>query len=179
MKKVLSVILSALTITSIMFLFVVSTQAASISGNKHVATGIKGGQTIYIFSNNGWNTEKFGNTYRTKLTITLPAKYRKGFERTTSHANCYFQIDVYKKVSGKWVKQTNLCKKNVLVQSDGVILKNLVLPGKGVNYKIKLNPIVYDWESFNMLGVQGTYRKVSDLNAITAQINYGWIQSVS
>ncbi|MBR5618808.1 MAG: hypothetical protein IKW76_03645 [Clostridia bacterium] len=179
-KRAISLVLALVTVVTCLFSVQFSANAASISSNKHTATGVKGGQCVYITSNTGWNTELFGNTYRTKIQITLPASYYEYFQYNLSTGACAkMRVDVYKKSGGSWVRQSNIsgtfnCN-NRGVLSVGATSKTFVLPGKGVHYKVKITPVVTDPVS-SFLG----YSKASDYKNIKVAItSYGTITSVS
>ncbi|MBQ7547165.1 MAG: hypothetical protein IJT41_09400 [Clostridia bacterium] len=179
-KRAMAMVLALVTMVTFIFGLQLTASAASISSNKHVATGIKGGQSVYITSNTGWNTELFGNTYRTKIQIALPNSYFEYFQyNLTTGKVAKVRVDVYKKSGTSWVKQNNLsgtfnCN-NKGVLSTGATPKTFVLPGKGVQYKVKITPVVDDPVS-SFLG----WFKASDYKNIKVTItSYGTITSVS
>lgn len=178
-KRILCAFFALITVFSFAFALNVGVSAASISSNKHTATGVKGGQTVYIKTNTGWNTELFGNTFRTKVQITLPKAYFEYFQWNLSTGKyAKMQVTTYKKTSSGWSKQSSLsgtfnCN-NKGVLSTGASAKTFVLPGKGVQYKMVITPKV----SEPVTGMVGY--KASDYTNIKVQItSYGTITSVS
>lgn len=162
---------------STLFCVAIPSFAATISNNKHTATGIKGGQTVYIKTNTGWNTELFGNTYRTKVQITLPKAYFEYFQHNLSTAKCAkMKVEIYKKNGSSWSLYSsgsyNCNNKGVLSQSSTA--KTFVLPGKGVNYKIKITPIVKEPVVSYCGGKPTNYTNIK-----VAITSYGTITSVS
>ncbi len=145
MKKVVSVFLALLILMTTLFSTAMLADAATIK-DKHTATGVKSGQTIYITTNTGWNTELFGNTYRTKVRIALDKNQGMDFSQALS-TNFGVNVTVYKKSGSKWVKQSNLsgtfktcpyAHGSYLTKNSSI--KTWVLPGKGVQYKIVITP---------------------------------------
>ncbi len=169
-KRIISLILAIVISLSSMTMLTYTVSAARISSDKHVATGIRGGQTIYIKSNTGWNTELFGNTFRTKVKLSLSTTANDGvyayFEKVGAAYD--IQVDVYKKTGNKWkIYKSGEYNCNY----KGVILSQILLPGKGVDYKIVITPEVD--------GIPG-FSKPSDINGFKAEItSYGKIKSVS
>ena len=181
MKKFLSIVLVIMVVVGTVFSTSVMSSAASISSNKHKATGINGGQTVYIKSNTGWNTELFGNTYRTKIQIKLPSACFEEFQYNLSTGSvAKINVTIYKKSGSSWVKQTGLsgsfnCNNKGYICSSNGSVKTWVLPGKGVEYKVviapKMNWITEDWLGFN---------SVSDMRGFTLSItSYGTITKVA
>lgn len=157
----------------------ISASAASISSNKHTATKVKGGQTVYICSNTGWNTELFGNKFRTQIQINLGNDFQCFQYHFSIAKSGKVNVSIYKKSGSKWVKQNNLSG-NFNVNSRGYIsektaAKTFVLPGKGVQYKVIVTPVITDsTREF------GNIYKASDMDDITVKItSYGTIKSVS
>lgn len=187
MKKFVSFVLVLMVVFGTVFSTAVVSNAASISSNKHTATGINGGQTVYIKSNTGWNTELFGNTYRTKIQIRVPvdenglAKYGE-FQYTLRDTAQYAKVDVtiYKKSGSSWVKQNNLsgsfnCTRNGYLCTTSGTAKTWVLPGKGVEYKVVIAPKI-NWLTEDWLG----FDSVSDMKGFTLKItSYGTITKVA
>lgn len=181
MKKALSVTLAILLILITVFSTIILAGAAAISKDKHTATGVKGGQTVYITSNTGWNTELFGNTYRTKVQIKLPSDTFEYFQYNLSTGKyAKMNVNVYKKSGNSWVKQTALsgtfnCNNKGYLCASGATAKTWVLPGKGVQYKITVAPVL-TWLTSDYLG----FSSASDMKNITVKItSYGTITKVS
>lgn len=177
MKKIVSIIL----VIVMAFSTAIACSAATISSNKHKATGINGGQTVYIKTNTGWNTEMFGNTYRTKIQIQLPSSCYEEFQFNLTTKNvAKVNVNVYKKSGSSWVKQSNLsgsfnCNRNRYICNSNGSTKTWVLPGKGVEYKVVIAPkmtwLTTDWLGFN---------SVSDMKGFTLNItSYGTITKVA
>lgn len=177
MKKAISIILALIVV----FSSTLVCSAASISSNKHTATGINGGQTVYIKTNTGWNTEKFGNTYRTKIQIKLPSSCFEEFQYNLSTKNdAKVNVTIYKKSGSSWVKQSSLsgsfnCNNRGYICTSNGSAKTWVLPGKGVEYKVVIAPkmtwLTEDWLGFN---------SVSDMKGFTLTItSYGTITRVA
>lgn len=177
MKKFLSSILAVIIVVSTIFCIAVPAFAATISSNKHTATGVKGGQTVYITSNTGWNTELPGGAYRTKVQITLPKAYFEYFQYNLTTAKyAKMKVEIYKKSGSSWSLYSsgtyNCNNKGVLSQN--ATAKTFELPGKGVNYKIKLTPVVKDPVSSYCGSKAANYTNIK-----VAITSYGTITSVS
>ena len=153
MKTIKKMIAMILAIVSILACFSVFAGAASISSNKHTATGIKGSQNVYIHSNTGWNANLPG--YKTQIKITIPANYKEyyqgnGFNQAGHVLNGKkVQVNIYKKNGKNWVKQNDLSGKFACDGYSGVISymsgfiwkeKTFTLSGKGVDYKVVVIP---------------------------------------
>lgn len=164
-KRVLAMLLVISSLVTMLSAFGLSAQAASISSNKHTATGIKGGQTVFITTNTGWNY--WMPWYTTKLTITIPSDFKDEYQngRRKTDMNAGIQVIVYKKTNGNWK-----------TQSSGIYycdrwsgqLNSIKLSGNGIQYKITIRP-----------QTTGSVHFASDVTGIKAQINYGKITSVS
>lgn len=183
MKKITAVVLALALAFGTMFSLAVSANAASISKNKHIATDVMGGQTIYITTNTGWNTELFGNTFRTKVQISLGDDYQVFQHILSTDYIGYFQVKTYKNVNGKWVYQSNLSGKFNTRSSNPYLAnpnnlassKTFVLPGKGIKYKMVVSPIITD-----NTREYGYIYKASDMKDITVKItSYGTITKVA
>lgn len=177
MKKFISILLAIMVIFSTALVG----NAASISNNKHKATGINGGQTVYIKSNTGWNTELFGNTYRTKIQIKLPSGCFEEFQYNLSTKNdAKVNITIYKKSGSSWVKQSGLsgsfnCNNKGYICNTNGTAKTWILPGKGVEYKVVIAPKI-TWLTRDWLG----FDSVSDMKGFTLNItSYGTITKVA
>ena len=180
MKKIVSIILTLMVVLGTVFSTSVVSNAASISSNKHTATGINGGQTVYIKSNTGWNTELFGDTYRTKIQIKLPSNCYEEFQFNLSTcADAKINVTIYKKSGSSWVKQNDLsgsfnCNKAGYICNSLGKAKTWVLPGKGVEYKVVIAPKM-TWIATDWLG----FKSVSDMKGFTLNItSYGTITKV-
>ena len=181
MKKFISIALAIMVVVGTVFSTSVMSSAASISSNKHTATGINGGQTVYIKSNTGWNTELFGNTYRTKIQIKLPSGCFEEFQYNLStKGDAKVNVTIYKKSGSSWVKQTGLsgsfnCNNKGYICNSNGSAKTWVLPGKGVEYKVVIAPKM-TWLTRDWLG----FDSVSDMRGFTLNItSYGTITKVS
>ena len=177
MKKAVSFILAIILV----FSSALVCSAASISSNKHTATGIIGGQTVYIKSNTGWNTEAFCDTYRTKIQVKLPSSCFEEFQFNLSTSkDAKVNVTVYKKVNSSWVKQSALsgsynCNSRGYICNAGGSTKTWVLPGKGVEYKVVIAPKM-TWLTRDWLG----FDSVSDMKGFTLNItSYGTITKVA
>lgn len=177
MKKFVSVIL----VIMVVFSTTIMCSAASISSDKHKATGINGSQTVYIKTNTGWNTEVFGNTYRTKIQIKLPSSCYEEFQYNLSTKNdAKVNVTIYKKSGSSWVKQSNLsgsynCNNKGYICTSTGSTKTWVLPGKGVEYKVVIAPKM-TWLTTDWLG----FTSASSMKGFTLNItSYGTITKVS
>ena len=175
LKRTIAIICTLITLFSFFSLFA---GAASISSNKHTATGVNASQSVYITSNNGWNTELFGNTYRTQVQIKLGSAYYEYFQYNLSTGRyAKVKVTIYKKTNNKWSQYsqgTYNCNNKGYISS-GSSAKTFVLPGKNVQYKISFSPIVSEPVT-SMIG----YSRPANLNNMTVSITtYGQITSVS
>ena len=166
MKKTKRMIAMICAVVTILSCFAMFAGAASITSDKHTATGIKGGQTVYVTSNTGWNY--WMPMYTTKLTITIPKDFRELYQYNGLEQVKRIQVTTYKKTSNKWVKQNDLSGKYYCDGYTGILSKTFKLSGSGVQYKIVITP-----------EYQVTVERPSDMTGIKAQINYGRITSVS
>ena len=166
MKKAKRMIAMICAVVTILSCFTMFASAATISRDKHTATGIKGGQAVYVTSNNGWNY--WMPSYTTKLTITIPKEFRELYQYNGLEQVKQIQITTFKKVNNKWVKQNDLSGKFYCNGYTGVLSKTFKLSGSGEQYKIVITP-----------EIQVTVDRPSDMTGIKAQINYGKITSVS
>lgn len=183
-KRILAVIMAIMMMVSV---FAPTASAASIASNKKKATGIYGGQTIYITTNNSIGAYTGGMT---DLSINIPSEYAFYYQnkKTSSAGNSYstarIVLTTYKKQGSKWVhyKTTrHICTSTGRVQTTAKDFINRVnfkscleLPGKNIQYKIvitpEINDVVKEW--------CGLY-KASDMKGITASIDYGKITKVA
>lgn len=172
-RRLMSFALALVMIISAFASFAITASAASISRNKHVASNVKGGQTVYIKSNTGWNTELFGNTFRTKVQVKLPSKYFEYFQYNLSTAKeAKMSVTIYKKSGSTWSKYIS-GKYNC--NNKGILTTTFVLPGKGVQYKVVVSPVM-TWLINDYLDIN----KPSDMTNLTVSItSYGTITSVA
>ena len=178
MKKAKRIVAMLCIVATIITCIGLTAGAASISGNRHTATGVNAAQSVYITSNNGWNTELFGNTYRTKIQIKLGASYYEYFQYNLSTGSvAKMKVMIYKKSGNAWSlysQGTYNCNNRGYISS-GSSAKTFVLPGKNVKYKVSFAPVVGEPVA-SFIG----YSRPANLNNMTVAItSYGTITSVS
>ena len=144
-----------------------SASAATISSDKHATIGIKGGQTVYLTTNNAWNTSLPGGLFNTVVRVTIPIVYRSLYQKSKVEQTGRIQISTFKKVNNRWVKQNKLSGLFHCDAYSGVIDDSFRLPGKNMQYKLVITP-----------ERQATVRVPSDMTGIKLDINYGAITNV-
>lgn len=139
------------------------TPAATISDH-HTAQNIRGGQTVYITSNGGWNYF----LYPTIATIQLTTDNSKSVYQRGLYDDV--NVKVYKYSGNTWkLYKTANCKCNY---GDGKLNTSFKLEGQSVKYKIVITPIV------KSAYAQYFFYKSSDVTGIKLGINYGNVTKV-
>lgn len=169
-KKVTAVILVvAIFVTGLS----VIGSAASISKDKHKATKVNSSQTVYIKSNTGWNTELPGDFYQTKIKVKFGSEWFELFQKmhsTDGGKLAKMRITIYKKTNSGWTKY----KDGKYNCDNKGYTSEIMLKGKGVNYKIVFTPVV-DEVVADFYGINAP-DQYDDMSVIIT--SYGTITSV-
>ncbi|MBQ1995720.1 MAG: hypothetical protein II237_05970 [Clostridia bacterium] len=167
-KRILAAIMAIMMMVSV---FAPTASAASIASNKETAKAIRGGQAIYVTTNNTiFSKTGFGTDIDIYMSKTANNGIYDMFKATTTNAR--IKVEVYKKSGSKWVLYKT--KTNCQVKSPDGFIVQVELPGKGVQYKIVVTPNYHSGCSEDLLKlVYGVTKNPKDLNGFWVDLDYG------
>lgn len=140
MKKIKRIIAILCIIATVFSALALSASAATVKNARQSATGVKGGQTIFVTTNKSWNSNLPGGFFNTVLKITIPVYYRDLYSKEGNGNSKQIQVTTYKKTGKGWVLQNKLSGKYFCNAYSGLLSKTFRLPGKGAQYKIIVTP---------------------------------------
>ncbi len=168
MKKIHRLIAILCVLATICTAFSVTADAAVVAKSGQSATGVKGGQTIFVTTNKSWNTNLPGGMFNTVLKITIPVLFRDLFSEDGLDQNARLRVTTFKKAGKGWVKQNKLSGAFFCNAYSGVLNRTFRLPGKGTQYKIVITP-----------ERKAALKTPSDLTGIKVELsNHGTVDSV-
>ncbi len=171
-KRILAAIMAIMMMVSV---FAPTASAASIASNKKKATGIYGGQTIYVTT----NPSIFAKTgFGTDITIKLSEPHATHYMKTGF--NNKIKVETYKKSGSGWSKISSKCGSFNVVHKDGYIVK-IELPGQKVQYKVVITPVCTHGISLKECYANKGFsiNSIKDVKNFTATLDYGTITKVA